>query len=272
MKEIGEFTCDIVKEAGILLANLKETPLTATEKENHADLVTMADPMIEKFLVTRVLEKYPTHGILGEEGGLNGTVNEAETTWVIDPIDGTTNFIHGFPFYGISVAVVHKGIGIVGVVYNPMTNELFFAEKGKGLTINGVRVQMKQSLPLKEALISTTMFWADNEKRDAIHPSVIQLYKQTRGVRMLGGAAVTLSELAKGTFGAYYMPMLNAWDYAAGAVIVQEAGGVVTRLDGTPLDFTCHGGIIAAHPDIYGEVAKWFKPREANEQISENEK
>lgn len=259
MHNIGEFTCTIVREAGVLLKKLREEPLVTTEKESHADLVTVADPMIEKFLISRILSSYPTHGILGEEGTYKEAESHKETLWVIDPIDGTTNFIHGFPFYGISVAVVHRGIGLVGVVYNPMTDELFFAEQGKGLFLNGQRIKMEKSLQLKDALISTTMFWSDNETRDAIHPSVIHLYKETRGVRMLGGAAVTLCELAKGTFGAYYMPMLNAWDYAAGSLIVQEAGGIVTRLDGTLLDSTKHGGIIAAHPDIHGDIATWFK-------------
>jgi myo-inositol-1(or 4)-monophosphatase len=229
------------------------------EKTDHADLVTFADKEIEKFLVQAILQAFPQHGIIGEEGIFDQEDAYFKTQWIIDPIDGTTNFIHNFPFYGISVGVVHKGIGMVGVVYNPLTHELFYAEKDNGAYVNDVRLSLEQPLSLKEALISTSMFWEDSRSKNHMHPGVLQIYQEARGLRMVGGAAISLCEIAKGTFNAYIAPALSTWDYAAGIIILKEAGGTITRLNGQPISLDYSGSLLAAHPSIHAQLLSKFR-------------
>lgn len=253
LKELGQYAIDIVSQAGQLLLNLRNEPLNLEEKKNHADLVTFVDSAVEKYLVERILEKYPNHGIVGEEGVFETNTPTFETQWIIDPIDGTTNFIHNFPYYGISVGIVHNGVGVIGVVYNPSTNELYFAEKDNGAYLNGQRIRLDNPMLFKEALVSSTMFWEDTRKKNAIHPSLVHIYKNTRGLRLVGGAAISLCEITKGTLNAYVAPMLSSWDYAGGIIILKEAGGIITRLDGKPVTFE-GGSILAAHPSIHKEL------------------
>jgi myo-inositol-1(or 4)-monophosphatase len=254
IKKVGQFAKNMVKEAGALLIRLRQEPMVFEEKHDHSDLVTFADKEIEKFLVHHILNTFPEHGIVGEEGIFEHESAHYETQWVIDPIDGTTNFIHNFPFYGISVGIIHKGMGMIGVVYNPVTDELFYAEKDHGAYVNDVRLSLDQPMALKEALVSTSMYWDNPHTKNNLHPSVIQIYKETRGLRMVGGAAISLCEIAKGTLSAYVAPMLSSWDYAAGVIILKEAGGTITRLNGQPLSLEYGGSLLASHPSIHREL------------------
>lgn len=258
IKELGNFAISIVREAGALLLELKNKPLGLEEKHGHSDLVTIVDSTVEKFLVDKILGKYPTHGIVGEEGVFENEDFHFDTLWIIDPIDGTTNFIHNFPYYGISVGIAHKGVGIIGVVYNPLTDELFYGEKDNGAYVNGGRLSLNQPISLKEALVSTTMFYDDLRTRKNMHPSIIQIYKETRGLRMVGGAAISLCEIAKGTLNAYVVPMLSTWDYAGGIIILKEAGGTITHLNGKPVSFKYGGSLLAAHPSIHQDLLDIF--------------
>lgn len=259
IKEMGQFAKDIVTEAGAALLRMRSGEFGIEDKGGCNNLLTFADIAVEEFLVGEILKKYPTHGIISEEGTFKNESSLFETQWVIDPIDGTTNFIHNFPFYGISVAVVHRGVGLIGAVYNPLTNELFYAEKGNGAYVNGVPLTLAHPISLKEALVTTTMFWDDVRTQNNLHPSIIQIYKETRGLRMVGGAAISLSEIAKGNLNAYVVPMLSIWDYAAGVVILEEAGGTISRLDGQNVSFESGGGsLLAAHPSIHCDLLSIF--------------
>ena len=258
IKELGKYAASIVSEAGALLLKLRKEPLELEEKRDHSDLVTIVDSMVEKFLVDKIAEKYPNHGIVGEEGINEANAFDSDTQWIIDPIDGTTNFIHNFPFYGISVGIVHKGVGLIGVVYNPVTDELFYAEKDNGAYVNDVRLNLNQPILLKEALVSTNMFWEDERTKDALHPSIIEIYKKARGIRMVAGAAISLCEIAKGTLNAYIVSKLSTWDYAGGVIILKEAGGITTQLNGSPVSFESGGSILAAHPSIHKELLDSF--------------
>jgi myo-inositol-1(or 4)-monophosphatase len=259
IEKLGEFAKGIVYEAGQLLLELKNKPLEMQDKKDQGDLVTIVDQTLEKFLVEKILENYPDHGILGEEGTFEGDLSKCDTLWVIDPIDGTTNFIHNIPFYGISVGIVHQNEGVIGVVYNPLTDKLYFASKGNGAFINDQQVKIESRLQLRDCVFSTSMFWENVDTKAALHPNIIELYKETRGMRMLGGAAISLCEILTGTFSAYVMPMLSAWDFAGGAIILKEAGGIVTQLNGDEVDFTKGSSLLAAHPDIHNEILKKFK-------------
>lgn len=253
-EKLGKFASEIVYEAGQLLLELKNAPLELEEKKNHSDLVTIVDQKIEQFLVDKIMKEYPSHGVMGEEGTFKKDISTCETVWIIDPIDGTTNFIHDFPFYGISVGIAHKGEGVIGVVYNPSTDELYYGEKDKGAFVNHQPLKIKKSMKLKEALVSTTMYWANPITEDALHSNIITLYKNTRGMRMIGGAAISICEIATGKINAYIMPMLHAWDFAGGVIIAKEAGALVSRLDNTPFKIDKHGGILVSHPDIHEQI------------------
>lgn len=258
LKQLEDFAHQTVLKAGELLLELKKQPLVYTEKKDYSDLVTEVDKKVEAYLVEQILTAYPTHGILGEEGTFTEDSTKFDTIWVIDPIDGTTNFIQDFPFYAISVGIVHKGEGIMGFVYNPSTNELFHAVKGQGAYVNERKLERKNSLLLRESVISTTMFWEHVETQNALHPSIIELYKKTRAMRMLGGAALSLCEIAKGTLDAYVVPMLSPWDYAGGVIILKEAGGIATNLQGEEVQFEKNQSILASHPDIHAEILRNF--------------
>lgn len=262
ISELTEFSSQIIKEAGELLIVMKKMPFEFQEKKNHGDLVTIVDQKIEEYLVQKIQEKYPEHGILGEEGIIENEISAYDTVWVIDPIDGTTNFLHNFPFYGISIGIVHKNEGVVGLVYNPSTDELFLGVKDKGAFINGKKIQIENEIELKDTVVSTSMFWKDATTKDALDDTIIQLYKETRGMRMVGGAAVSLGEIAKGTFNAYVMAMLSPWDYAGGVIFLEQAGGIVSRIDGTKVDLKESGSLIASHPSIHKELVNMFKNRE----------
>lgn len=251
LKELGQFAAKIVSEASEMLMAMREEWMKIEEKAGPSDLVTMADKEIEKFLATKIHTRYPDHGIVGEEGANSGG---SDTVWIIDPIDGTTNFIHNFPFYGISVGVVHKGEGLVGVVSNPMTKELFYGEKGFGAFVNGKRLGLNSTMELGEALVSTTMIWDKGGFGTTIHPGLVEIYRRVRGVRMVGGAAISLCEIAKGTLNAYIIPSLAAWDYAGGKIILEEAGGVVTQFNGSELSFDSGGSLVGAHPSLHQEI------------------
>lgn len=268
VEETYEFAKVIIKKAGELLLELKQRPLQMKEKKSHSDLVTFVDKEIEKFLVNEINIKFPEHGIIGEEGVSKKNIDNCETVWIIDPIDGTTNFIHGFPFYAITIGIIHKGVGVIGVVMNPSTGELFHACSGYGAYVNEKKLELnppnnqnddKIKIDLKDSLVSTTFYWEDVNSKDKIHPVVIELYKETRGVRMIGGAAIGLCEVAKGTLTAYFMPRLKPWDYAGGTIILKEAGGRVTRINGEEINFLHDGNILGTHPDIYKEMKNKFK-------------
>jgi len=261
MNELFQFAKYIVSEAGKLLLDLKKQPLFLQDKKDHGDLVTIADQNVERFLVSKILEKYPNHGILGEEGTFSGDLSKCDTIWVIDPIDGTTNFIHDIPFYGISVGIVQNGEGVIGVVYNPSSDTLYSALKGEGAFANDEKIRIQGKVKLRDSVFSTSMFWEDPSLKDSLHSGVIQLYKDTRGMRMVGGAAISLCDIIAGRFNAYVMPMLSPWDFAGGAIIVREAGGIVTTLDGDEVDYTKSSSILASHPDIHEEIVKRFKKK-----------
>lgn len=257
-KQLGLFAQDMIKQAGKLILDLKGTPLQLEEKKSFSDLVTIVDKSVEEFLVTKILEKYPNHGILGEEGFFKEDIQSLETIWIIDPIDGTTNFIQDIPYYAISIGIMHKGEEIMGLVYNPITDELFFAHKGNGAFLNNQPLKLENSLSINEAVISTSMFWEDVETKSQLSSAIINIYHDTRGLRMLGGAALGLCDVARGRLNAYIMPMLSAWDFAAGKVILQEAGGIVTRLNGEDFLMNEKGSVIATHPDIHEDILSYF--------------
>ena len=226
----------IAREAGALLMHYFHQGLKI-EYKGDADLVTAADRAAEKLIRERITEQFPSHDVLGEEQGLDD--QGGDYRWYVDPLDGTTNFAHGYPVFCVSLALEHRALEnraesrrVAGVVYDPTRDELFAAEHGKGAQLNGKTIQVSKAAKLKECLLATGFPSHKRHKNPNIH-FYHQITLRTHGVRRAGSAALDLCNVASGRFDGFWEFNLNPWDTAAGVLIVEEAGGKVTRFDGS---------------------------------------
>ena len=224
----------IAREAGATLMQYFHQGIKI-EYKGDADLVTAADRASEKLIRERIAKQFPSHDVLGEEQGLND--QGSDYRWYVDPLDGTTNFAHGYPVFCVSMALEHRPKGsagklIAGVVYDPTRNELFTAEQGKGAQLNGAPIQVSKAAQLKECLLATGFPSHKRHKNPNIH-FYHQITLRTHGVRRAGSAALDLCNVASGRFDGFWEFNLNPWDTAAGVLIVEEAGGKASRFDGS---------------------------------------
>ena len=212
------------------------------------DFATQIDDAAEQAIIEVVRKAYPDHGIHAEESGKNAA--DAEYVWVIDPIDGTTNFIHGFPQYCVSIGVQHRGAGAHAVVYDPVKNELFTASKGRGAFLNDRRVRVSKCPKLEQALVGTGFPFKELGRMDLYLRQLRTMMAGSSGVRRAGAAALDLAYVACGRLDAFWELGLAPWDMAAGALLVQEAGGLVGGLSGEQ-DYLQSGDVIAATPKVF---------------------
>lgn len=228
---------DIAREAGTLLREFYHKGV-ATEYKGDVDLVTVADRTSEKLIVERLHTVFPDHGVYGEEGTRSQL--EREYRWYVDPLDGTTNFAHGFPVFCVSMGLERRRAGLssdedgeilAGVIYDPLRDELFVAEKGKGAYLNGKRIHVSQTAVLAEALIATGFPSHKRHDNPNIH-FYHQFTLRSHGVRRAGSAALDLAYTACGRVDAYWEFNLNRWDTSAGALMVTEAGGTMSGFSG----------------------------------------
>jgi len=221
----------IAREAGSLIMGHFARRVTI-EYKGEVDLVTIADRSSEELIVSRLRARWPEHGIVAEEG--TRTDAAAEYRWYVDPLDGTTNFAHGYPVFCISIALARQdGRLEVGVLYDPTRDEMFSAERGAGATLNGKPMRVSQTARLAESLLGTGFPSYKRHKNPNIH-FYHQLTLRSHGVRRAGSAALDLACVACGRYDGFWEFNLNPWDTAAGVLLVEEAGGNVTRFDGTP--------------------------------------
>jgi myo-inositol-1(or 4)-monophosphatase len=219
----------IAREAGALLHEKFKQRIGFTYK-GDVDLVTEADKQAEKLITDRIRQQFPGHDLFGEEG--TRTNNGSDYRWFIDPLDGTTNFAHGFPVFCVSLGLTYKDERIAGVLYDPTREEVFAAEKGSGTYLNGERVQVSTVDNLAECLTATGFPSHKRHKNPNIYfYHVITL--RTHGVRRAGSAALDLANVACGRLDVFWEFNLNPWDTAAGSLLVEEAGGKITRFDGS---------------------------------------
>jgi myo-inositol-1(or 4)-monophosphatase len=252
----------IALEAGRLVRELFERGV-ATEYKGDVDLVTEADRRSEALIRERLRAVFPDHGVYGEEGTRDRL--RSEYRWYVDPVDGTTNFAHGFPFFCVSLGLEHRpagladeadGILVAGVIYDPMRNELFVAEKGKGSYLNGRRIQVSRTPVLAESLVATGFPSHKRHENPNIH-FYHQLTLRSHGVRRAGSAALDLAYTACGRLEAYWEFNLNPWDTSAGVLLVLEAGGTVTRFDGSPFRLDSRE-LLASNGQVHEEVIRLF--------------
>lgn len=220
-------------EAGAFLKESLGTTLTINRKQGEErNLVTQIDKEAEKKIIARIKERYPGHGIMGEESGDSGGASDYK--WIIDPLDGTTNFTHGVKTFCVSIGVEHKGELLAGVIYDPNLGEMFHAEKGKGAFLNNVPIRISKTDTLINALLVTGFPYRLKEHGDEIVRHFVNFLQESQGIRRIGSAALDLAYVACGRFDGYWEVFLNPWDMAAGKLIVQEAGGMVTDFAGKP--------------------------------------
>jgi myo-inositol-1(or 4)-monophosphatase len=221
------------------------------------DFVTQVDKAAEDAIIDIVRAAYPDHGFLAEESGetRGSSIAGAETVWIIDPLDGTTNFIHGFPQYAVSIGVQHRGAMTHAVVYDPVKNELFTASKGSGAFLNDKRLRVTKCLKLGAALVGTGFPFKEMERMDRYLKQLRRIMSTSSGVRRAGAAALDLAYVASGRLDAFWELGLSPWDMAAGALLVQEAGGLVGDLQGEQT-WLESGDIIASTPKVFPQLVE----------------
>ena len=234
MTDVLELAVQAAREAGTILRNYAARGFEITNK-GRINLVTEADLASEKHITEMIAARYPTHRIIAEESGISHH-REYEYCWIIDPLDGTTNFAHGFPCYAVSIGIERHGELIAGAIYDPSRDEMFAAERGAGATLNGKKIQVSEVDSLEKALVVSGFPYDVRERMDEYLPAWRLFLEKAQGVRRLGAAAIDLACVACGRMEGFWEYGLNAWDMAAGAVIVEEAGGRMTKLDGSGFD------------------------------------
>ena len=229
------------------------------------DFVTDIDQKAEAAIIETLLTAYPTHGMLAEESGSEHGAQGSDFVWIIDPLDGTTNFIHGFPVYCVSIALAVKGKVEQAVVYDPTRNDIFCATKGRGAYMNDRRIRVSKRTRLQDCLISTGFPYQPGNKLKQHLAMLGEIITQTAGVRRPGAAALDLAYVAAGFSDGFFESGLKPWDVAAGSLLITEAGGLVGNYSGDS-EFLHEGECVAANPRVYGQLvstlAKYsqFKP------------
>ncbi|MBN1137444.1 MAG: inositol monophosphatase [Anaerolineae bacterium] len=268
MTEILEFALETARRAGRLLCEFANQQHTINHKSTVIDLVTEADLASEKLIVAAIRTRFPNHTIQSEEGlGDLGTVvqgcqkqaaHETPYLWLVDPLDGTVNYAHSYPMWGVSLALAEAGKTTIGVVYDPLRDEIFWAERGQGSRLNGARLQVSKAARLQESLLATgfpyrAAFLADNNLAE-----FNAMVPRAQGVRRAGAAVLDLAHVAAGRLDGYWEKHLQPWDWAAGWLLVEEAGGTVTTMDGRPWSLQ-ENNMAASNSLIHDELLNVFR-------------
>ncbi|AYF98126.1 inositol monophosphatase family protein [Protaetiibacter intestinalis] len=253
--ELLDLTRSIAVEAGELAARRRREGVeVAATKSSIVDVVTAADSEVEELIRRRIAEARPQDAILGEEGGASG--GTSGVTWVVDPIDGTVNYLYGIPHYAVSVAVVEGDAdplvwqALAGAVFNPANGELYTAARGGGAHLGGTAIRIADAVPLEQALVATG-FAYDATMRGVQGAVAARLLPLVRDIRRNGTASLDLAYVAAGRLNAFYERTLNPWDHAAGALVAAEAGAVVKGLG---VDRPSREFLITGHPDVVGPL------------------
>jgi myo-inositol-1(or 4)-monophosphatase len=245
----------------IIRAQDRLDTIKVSEKRPN-DYVTEIDQQAEREIINIIRKAHPSHGILGEEGGDMPGTND-DYLWIIDPIDGTRNFIHGFPHFAVSIAISYKGKIEHGVIYDPVRQELFTATRGKGAQMNDRRIRVSKHTKLEECLLGTGFPYRHSpEYQEAYLNSLQTLIPICGDVRRAGAAVLDLAYVAAGRLDGFWELKLQPWDIAAGSLMIKEAGGLVTDMNGGE-DFLNSGNIVAGNPKILKQILKIISPHMA---------
>ena len=249
-----ETAVEIAREAGTLLATYFERRV-AFELKGEFDLVTEADRASEMLVVERLRSHFPSHGIVAEEGGGHQSVSDFR--WFVDPLDGTTNFAHSFPIFNVTLGLEQAGEMVAGVIYDPIRQEMFTAERGAGAYLNHRRIRVSAVKRLEDSLASTGFPSRKRHENVNIH-FYHQMALASHGVRRTGSAAIDLAWVASGRLDAFWEFGLKPWDMAAGTLLVREAGGAVSDMHGAPHSVTASEHLLADNGALHGQVLDLF--------------
>ena len=257
---LNVMTAAATKAARGLVRDFGEIENLQVSKKGPADFVTTADKKAEEVLVAGLTKARPRFGFLLEEGG---KIEGADTSnrWIIDPLDGTTNFLHGIPHFSISIALERDGEPVAGVIYEPITDQMFWAEKGQGAYLNGRRIRVSARRRLEKSLFATGIPFAGKQDHDRFLSQLKAVMAVSAGVRRFGSAALDLAYVAAGRYEGFWEFGLHPWDIAAGIVLVREAGGFVTDIGGGGMMES--GEILAANDSLHGPLLKILAGRSA---------
>ena len=241
---------DLARGAGQIVKDKFHTAKTWRQKTDRGDIVTEVDELSEAYIVDRITKEYPEHCLMCEEGGMLGN-QSGDYVWIVDPIDGTRNYMIGIPFFCVSVGIARNGVAEIGVIYDPIHDEMFFAERGKGAFLNGEPITVSAEKSLEDSVVNVSWVKRKVDGQKFVR-YVDEISHHTSYFRRLGSAALVMAYIACGRLDAYMQGGLNPWDVAAGVVLIEEAGGIVTDFKDLPIDLTKKDvGIVAANPAIH---------------------
>ena len=248
-----KFSIDVAKEAGKIQMSYFGNISALDKKSTNIDLLTEADKKSEQYIIEKISSKFSEHSILSEEFGESD--KSSNYKWVIDPLDGTTNFVHNLPIFAVSIGLVKNNKTISAVVYNPAADKCFYAEDKKGAYLNNKTINITSSVTLSDSLIATGFPYLHDDKYELSFEIFKEFYGLTRGIRRLGAASLDLCFVAMGRFDGFYEFELKPWDICAGSLIVKEAGGIVTDWNNNKL---CSSGIriLADNGKIHDEMVQ----------------
>ncbi len=223
------------------------------------DYVSEVDQAAENAIINVLLEAYPGHGILAEESGRERGAKDSEFTWIIDPLDGTTNFLHGFPVYAVSIALAYRNVVQQAVVYDPTRNDMFFASRGRGAFLNDRRLRVSKRTRISDSLIGTGFPFRKGDNFKRYLKMFEEVMQSCAGLRRPGAAALDLCYVAAGYYDGFFETGLNPWDMAAGSLIITEAGGLIGNFTGES-DFLYQREVVAGNPKVYGQLVQILAP------------
>jgi myo-inositol-1(or 4)-monophosphatase len=241
----------------IIIRYMNRIDSISVQSKRRNDFVSEVDHLAEREIIGVIRRAHPNHAILAEESGTHG--KNDEYLWLVDPLDGTTNFLHGFPQYAVSIALKHKDTLQLGVVYDPFKEELFAAHRGAGATLNSRRIRVSQAHGLSGALLGTGIPYRSNQDLDAYLVSLKALIQDTAGVRRAGSAALDLAYVACGRLDGFWEFGLKPWDIAAGVMLIQEAGGLLGDMSGGS-EFMQNGNVLTANPKVFNAMLRALRP------------
>lgn len=258
MHPLVNIATQAAREAGdIIMQYADRLDRLKVHEKSPNNLVSEADVKAEQAIIHIIHKAYPSHGIIAEESGVNKQ-DSADFTWIIDPLDGTSNFVRGLPHFAVSIAVEHKGKIEHGVVYDPVRKECYQASRGRGAQLNGHRIRVSKVQQPEKALLGTGFPFRQKNIADLYFNTFRQLFDKSAGVRRAGACALDLAYVANGRLDGFWEFGLKPWDLAAGCLLVKEAGGLVSDTDGLE-NYLRTGNVIAAPPKIYKSIIQTIK-------------
>ncbi len=251
MQPLVNIAINAARRAGDLILRASDRlDLVKVEEKGVNNYVTNVDKRAEAMIIDTISQAYPEHDILAEESGMAKN-NQHDYCWIIDPLDGTTNFMHGFPHYAVSIGITYQDNLEHGVIFDPVRNEIFSASRGRGAFLNNKRIRVAREKDIRKCLLGTGFPFRDNDPKIQYYLSTFAaVYPKSAGIRRAGSAALDLAYVASGRLEGYWELGLSPWDMAAGALLIQEAGGLVSDFSGED-NFLENGTIIAGSPKIY---------------------